>query len=69
MPAAKAALTAELEFVRTTMSSVNSAVGAAARKKAKGKETGFDPKKPKMLTIYTTKTFPEWQDKYIELLK
>jgi leucyl-tRNA synthetase len=69
LPAADAGLTAANDFMRSTASSVFSAESAALRKKAKGKETGFDPKKPKKLTIFTTKSFPSWQEKYIELVK
>ncbi len=57
------------EYVRSTRSSVTSAEGQALKKRAKGKETAFDPKKPKQLTIYTTKAFPAWQDKYIDLVR
>jgi leucyl-tRNA synthetase len=39
------------------------------KKKAKGKETSFDPKRPKKLTIYMSDKFPAWQAKYIDLLK
>lgn len=36
---------------------------------AKGKVAGFDPRKPKKLTIFTASRFPAWQDKYIELVR
>jgi leucyl-tRNA synthetase len=36
---------------------------------AKGRQSDFDPKKPKKLTIFTSESFPAWQTKYIELLK
>ncbi|KAM0744934.1 hypothetical protein ACQRIT_000318 [Beauveria bassiana] len=64
-----AALSAKREYVRNTASNVNSAEGQQLKKKLKGKETAFDPKKPKKLTIYLSETFPAWQAKYLELLK
>jgi leucyl-tRNA synthetase len=48
---------------------VHSAEGQQLKRKAKGKETSFDPKKPKKLTIYMGDKWPEWQAKYIELLR
>lgn len=35
---------------------------------AKGRQSDFDPKKPKKLTIFATENFPTWQAKYIDLL-
>lgn len=67
--ASNAGLTAKRDYVRNTTSNVNSAEALQLKKKAKGKETSFDPKKPKKLTIYMTKNFPSWQAKYIDLLK
>ncbi|KAM6536876.1 cytosolic leucyl tRNA synthetase [Fusarium falciforme] len=64
-----AALSAKRDYVRNTASSVNSAEGLQLKKKAKGKETSFDPKKPKKLTVFVTDKFPAWQAKYIDLLK
>ncbi|KAF5007544.1 hypothetical protein FDECE_6135 [Fusarium decemcellulare] len=67
--AVDAALSAERDYVRNTASNINSAEGLQLKKKNKGKETSFDPKKPKKLTIFVTDKFPAWQAKYIELLK
>ncbi|KAF4452476.1 leucyl-tRNA synthetase, cytoplasmic [Fusarium austroafricanum] len=64
-----ASLSAKRDYVRNTASNVNSAEGLQLKKKAKGKETSFDPKKPKQLTIFVTDKFPAWQAKYIDLLK
>ncbi|KAI0479377.1 hypothetical protein GGR56DRAFT_634681 [Xylariaceae sp. FL0804] len=69
VPAADAALTAAREYVRNTASNVNSAESAQQKKKAKGKETAFDPKKPKRLVVFTTDRFPAWQDKYVDLVR
>ena len=62
-------LSAKRDYVRNTASNVNSAEGQQLKKKAKGKETSFDPKKPKKLTIFMTDKFPGWQAKYMDLLK
>ena len=69
VPEVNPMLSAKREYVRNTSSAVNSAEGAQLRKKAKGKETAFDPRKPKKLTIYMTDKFPAWQAKYYDLLK
>ena len=39
------------------------------KKKAKGKGTTYDPKKPKKLSIYVALNFPSWQDKYVDLVR
>ncbi|KAK3900551.1 hypothetical protein C8A05DRAFT_35812 [Staphylotrichum tortipilum] len=69
VPAADPALTAAREYVRSTSSNINSAEAAQLKKMAKGRQSDFDPKKPKRLTVFTTASFPAWQGKYIELLK
>ncbi|PHH86640.1 hypothetical protein CDD83_9937 [Cordyceps sp. RAO-2017] len=67
--AVDAALSAKREYVRTTSSNVHSAEALQLKKKAKGKEVSFDPKRAKKLTIYMTDKWPSWQAKYIELLR
>jgi len=69
VPAADPALTAAREYVRSTSSNINSAEAAQLKKMAKGRQSDFDPKKPKKLTVFMTESFPAWQTKYIELLK
>ncbi|ROW04107.1 hypothetical protein VSDG_00917 [Cytospora chrysosperma] len=69
VPAPKPSLSAARDYVRHTSSSINSAESTQLKKKAKGKDTVYDPKKPKMLTIFTTEKFPAWQEKYIDLLR
>lgn len=69
LAAADAALSAKREYVRSTSSSVNSAEAQQLKKKARGKEVSFDPRRPKRLTIYTTDRFPAWQAKYVDLLR
>lgn len=36
---------------------------------SKGKQSAFDPTKPKKLIIYVAETFPEWQTKYRDLFQ
>ncbi|KAH8811595.1 leucyl-tRNA synthetase-like protein [Xylogone sp. PMI_703] len=69
VPAPIAGLTAAREYVRTTSSNITSAEAAQQRKKAKGKEISYDPKKPKKLTIFAASKFPAWQEKYIDLVR
>ena len=69
VPAPKAALTAAREYVRMTASNITSAEAAQQKKKAKGKDIGYDLKKPKKLTIFAAAKFPAWQEKYIELVR
>ncbi|KKA26535.1 hypothetical protein TD95_005186 [Thielaviopsis punctulata] len=68
LPEADVGLTATREYIKNISSAVNSAEAAQLKKKAKGKEVAFDPSKPKKLTVYINDKFPEWQQKYIDLL-
>ncbi|CZR52502.1 probable leucine--tRNA ligase, cytosolic [Phialocephala subalpina] len=67
--AAIPALSAAREYVRNISSNITSAEAAQQKKKAKGKDIGYDLKKPKKLTIFAAAKFPSWQEKYIELLR
>ncbi|KAK8031206.1 leucyl-tRNA synthetase- cytoplasmic [Apiospora arundinis] len=69
VPAADPKLSAARAYVLTTQSNVTSAESAQLKKLAKGKQANFDPKKPKKLTIFSTKSFPKWQTQCIEILK
>jgi leucyl-tRNA synthetase len=68
-PAPVASLTAAREYVRYTSSNITSAEAAQQKRKAKGKEIGYDLKKPKKLTIFAAAKFPAWQAKYIDLMR
>ncbi|OTB07677.1 hypothetical protein M426DRAFT_53369 [Hypoxylon sp. CI-4A] len=58
-----------LDYIQTTMSNVTAAEAHQQKKLAKGKRVGgFDPKKPFRVIIFFTKTLPEWQDRYINLV-
>ncbi|KAK2757672.1 cytosolic leucyl tRNA synthetase [Arachnomyces sp. PD_36] len=69
VPEPSPALSAALIYVRTTSSNITSSEAAAAKKLSKGKTTGFDPRKPKKLTIFAAKKYPAWQEKYIDLVR
>lgn len=69
VPTPDAGLTAAREFVRSTQSNITSAEGQAVKRLAKGKAALFDPKKDKRITIFSAKAWPEWQKKYIDLLR
>lgn len=67
-PVPIASYTAAREYVRAISSNITSAEAAQQKKKAKGKDIGFDPKLPKKLTIFAADKFPTWQEKYISLV-
>jgi len=69
VPAPVPALTAAREYVRLISSNITSAEAAQQKKKAKGKDIGYDLKKPKKLTIFAAAKFPAWQEKYIDLVR
>jgi leucyl-tRNA synthetase len=69
VPAPIPSLSAAREYVRMTSSNITSAEAAAQKKKAKGKDIGYDLKKPKKLIIFAAAKFPAWQEKYIDLVK
>ncbi|KAJ5971936.1 Aminoacyl-tRNA synthetase class 1a anticodon-binding [Penicillium vulpinum] len=62
-------LTAAQNYVRGTASNIMSSEANYTKKLSKGKAIAFDPRKPKMLTIYVAKKFPNWQEKYIDLVR
>lgn len=69
LPDVDTALSAARRYISQTASSINSAEGVQLKKKAKGKEGSFDPKKHKKLTIYMSENFPAWQAAQVELLR
>ncbi|KAF2711963.1 leucyl-tRNA synthetase [Pleomassaria siparia CBS 279.74] len=62
-------LTATREYVKLTSTNITSAEGVQVKRLAKGKQALFDPKKEKKITIYAAKSWPEWQKKYLDLLR
>lgn len=69
VPATNDALTAAREYVRTTSSNILSAEGAQIKRLAKGKQSNYDPKADKKLSIYAALNYPAWQEKYIEVVR
>ena len=69
VPAPNPNLTAQREYIKNTSSNITSSEAQAAKKLNKGKSVAFDPRQPKKLTIFVASAFPEWQNKYIDLLK
>ncbi|KAM0703435.1 hypothetical protein Q7P35_009374 [Cladosporium inversicolor] len=68
-PATKAHLTAAREYVRNTSSNITSAEGAQLKRMQKGKNTSFNPREPKKLSIYMADKYPTWQDTIIETVR
>lgn len=62
-------LSAAQAYVRGTASNILSSEGQFTKRLSKGKAMTFDPRKPKMLTIYAAKNYPTWQEKYIDLVR
>ena len=69
VPEPSASLAAAREYVRSTSSAITSAEAAQLKRKDKGKNIAYDPKKPKRLAVYAASAFPAWQDKYVELVR
>lgn len=69
VPTTDPALTAAREYVRNTSSSITSAEGAQIKRLAKGKQSNYDPKSDKKLSIYAALKYPAWQEKYIDLVR
>lgn len=61
-------ISSALEYLRDLQRSIREAEGQALKKK-KGKGSEVDPSKPASLTLYIIETFPEWQSKYIEIVR
>lgn len=69
VPEGDKALTAQREYIKVQSSNVTSQQAQAQRKIAKGKGSSFDPKQPWKLVMYIATSFPDWQNKYIDLLR
>lgn len=66
VPSQTPSLTATSNYVRQTSSNIGAAEGANLKKMQKQKTVSYDPKQDKRLTIFVTKSFPSWQEKYID---
>ena len=56
-------------YVKSLKDQVRQAEAVQQRKKRRGRESDFDPTQPKRLYIYWTPTYPQWQSKYVALLR
>ncbi|KAF2764385.1 leucyl-tRNA synthetase [Teratosphaeria nubilosa] len=65
----KAELTAARDYVRNTSSNITSAEGAQLKRMSKGKQTSYDVKKEKKLSIFAALKYPAWQDSVIETVR
>ncbi|KAK3679618.1 cytosolic leucyl tRNA synthetase [Vermiconidia calcicola] len=65
----KPELSAARDYVRSTSSAITSAEGAQLKKLSKGKQTSYDPKREKKLTVFCARKFPEWQDRVIDVVR
>jgi len=55
--------------VHNVNNSATSTEAGQLKKKAKGKGTTYDPKKPKKLAVYVALGYPSWQEKYIDIVR
>jgi leucyl-tRNA synthetase len=69
VPAQGPGLTAARDYVRSTSSAITSAEGAQLKRMAKGKQTSYDPKQAKKLSIFCAREYPKWQDSIIEIVR
>lgn len=56
-------------YIYTTTSNIGNSERHAIRKLNKGKVTSYDPASDKRLTIFATKSWPAWQERYINLAR
>ncbi|KAF2405012.1 leucyl-tRNA synthetase-like protein [Trichodelitschia bisporula] len=69
VPDSVPSLTAASEYIRSTHGSIGTAEGVQQKKLAKGKTTSYDPKSDKKLTIFVAKSWPAWQQKYLNVVR
>ncbi|KAK2744035.1 cytosolic leucyl tRNA synthetase [Myotisia sp. PD_48] len=69
VPEPSTALSEAIAYIRSTISNITSSEAAFIKKISKGKSVKFDPRKPKKITIFVSRNFPSWQDKYVELVR
>ncbi|KAM7190505.1 leucyl-tRNA synthetase, class Ia, archaeal/eukaryotic cytosolic [Rhypophila sp. PSN 637] len=57
------------DYVKTTSNRILATYASQQKRFAKGKGVLFDPTKDKILRIFVAKTWPAWQEKYVELVQ
>ena len=58
-------------YVRSILKSMRDAEVTLLKKmgKARGPAATYDPKKPRSIRVYVATSFPEWQDKCVQIIK
>ena len=67
VPLNQLTILSSLDYVRSLQRSIREAEGQALKKK-KGKGSDVDASKPVRLTLLISESFPEWQDKVIQIV-
>ncbi|KTW29950.1 leucine-tRNA ligase [Pneumocystis jirovecii RU7] len=62
-------MSSSLTYLRYIVRIIREEEGQLLRRQKKVKNILFDPKKPKKITILVATKFPEWQQKYVNLLQ
>ncbi|KAG5518585.1 hypothetical protein PMAC_002981 [Pneumocystis sp. 'macacae'] len=62
-------ISSSLTYLRCIVRIIREEEGQQFKRQKKGRNILFDPKKPKKITILVATKFPEWQQKYINLLQ
>jgi leucyl-tRNA synthetase len=68
VPEPSTELQAISDYVKTTTARILAAHAGQQKRLAKGKGLLFDPSKDKCLNIYVAKSWPAWQQRYIDLV-
>ncbi|OWB65780.1 hypothetical protein B5S30_g1111 [[Candida] boidinii] len=58
-----------LEYSRSLARAIRETEGGLLKKKKGGKPADLDATTPSKLTVYVSSSFPDWQDKYIDLVR
>ncbi|KAL2023609.1 hypothetical protein VTK56DRAFT_1766 [Thermocarpiscus australiensis] len=62
-------LEATSDYIRTTTARILAAHASQQKRLVKGKRLLFDPAKDKRLNVYVAKSWPPWQQRYIDLVR
>lgn len=62
-------LTNALGYLRGLARDIHVAESQQIKKQKKGKGVAFDPHKPRALSVYVSANHPEWQQKYVDLVR
>ena len=56
-------------YMRGTIKTISDAELTLIKKLSRGKNSPYDPKKPKAVWVYAASRFPEWQNEYVGSVK